>query len=70
VTAERTTFALHLRGHVLVAESIGELTELVACAIEADDEILLVRARQPRPRPLTPVELETLIRALARCPRC
>jgi hypothetical protein len=66
VTSPRTTYVLHVPAGVLVAESIGELTELVARAIEAGDEILLVRARQPRPRPLTPVELETMIRRLAR----
>jgi hypothetical protein len=65
VTAERTTYVLHLPAHVLVAESIGELGELVECAIEANDDILLVRARQPRARPLTPVELEALIVYLA-----
>jgi hypothetical protein len=70
VTVERTTYALHLRRHVLVAESIAELAELVGCALEADDEILLVRARQPRPRPLTPFELETVIRRLTRRSAC
>ena len=49
-----------------MAESIGELGELVARAIEANHEIVLVRARQPRARPLTPVELEALIVYLAR----
>jgi hypothetical protein len=65
VTWSGTTYVLHLPAHVLVAESIGELGELVDCALKADDDILLVRARQSRSRPLTPVELEALIVHLA-----
>lgn len=59
------TYVLHVPAHVLLAESLLELGELVACAIEADDDILLIRAREPRARPLTPVELEALIVGLA-----
>ena len=70
MTAERTTYALHLRRDVLLAESIAELAELVGCALKADDEILLVRASQPRPRPLTPLELENVIRRLTRRSAC
>ena len=65
MTCPRTTYVLHVPAHVLVAESLRELGELVACAIEADDEILLVRARHPRTRPLTAPELEALIVYLA-----
>lgn len=65
MTRLRTTYVLHVAAHVLVAESIGELGELVACAIEADDDILLIRARESRARPLTPVELEALLACLA-----
>jgi hypothetical protein len=66
MTCPRTSYVLHLPAGVLVAESITELTELVASAIKAGDEILLVRAHEPRPRPLAPVELETLIHRLTR----
>ena len=60
-----TTYVLHVPAHVLVAESLLELGELVTCAIEADDDILLIRAREPRARPLTPAELEALLACLA-----
>lgn len=63
-----TIYYMRAAGTLLEAWSIGELAELAECAIDADDHIDRLRARDPggAVRLLTRQEFATLIAHLAR----
>lgn len=64
---QRPLYLLRAAGRLLVAVSLDELCELIACAHDAGHEVQLVHAYYGRGSLLTARELECVASVLSRC---